>query len=174
MNDPKYHFAVRELPSDAPPWAQEALDNRDLFYFRPDEDLNTIVEHITHYIAKMEEDMEQTEDNNKKTRATKEFTGFPKAENLSVIEKASDEYFARGAKSSFDTEGMKEMYTNAGFTWYKVNSVAAFKRAGDTLQNCIGSHYTKASCDRDGLSIIILTDSKGAMIVASRIKNESH
>lgn len=174
LNDPKYHYAVRELPDDAPEWAQEAMANKDLFFFKPNEDLNTTIEHITHYIAKMEEDMEQTTDKDKKVVATKEFAGFPKSESLDVIAKKSDDYFARGAKTSTDKEGMKQILSQHGFTWYKLESVTAFKNAGDTLQNCIGSHWTKAKADSQGESIIVLLDKKGAMIVAARIKNKEN
>lgn len=173
MNDEKYHFAVRELPDDAPGWAQEALAKRDLFYFKANDNLNTTVEHLTHYIAKLEEDM-KSNDGNKKAVATKEFAGFARAESLDLLERKSNEYFDRGPSTAASFEGTKEIYKSGGFTWMKLETADAFRNAGTTLNNCIGSHWTLAKTEDQGETIIVLADSKGALIVAARIKNKKN
>ena len=176
VNERKYLYAVRDLPADAPGWAQEALQNQDLFYFKPDADLNDIVSHLMHYVAALEQDMEQDERPDDKVVATKNYQAFNKAENLAVLAKTSQEYFKRGSKKAAgDTEGMNEIFdAGGGFVWWKLTSNEAFRREGKTLQNCIGSHYTEEKTKRDGTSILVMKDKGGITIVGARVKNKQN
>lgn len=172
MNDPKYHFAVRELPADAPDWARQAMEDNDLFYFKPDDELKTTVEHLSHYLNAVERDMDQTADNNKKVFATREFQAFPKAVSLELLATKSTDYFKRGVKVEKDTDGMHKVYDVGEYTWYKLEEPSAFAREGKTLQNCIGSYWSHSKAHTQGMSILVMRDAKSNSVVAARIHNQ--
>ena len=172
INEPKYHFAVRELPAGAPEWAQKAMAEKDLFAFKPDDQLKDACEHLTHYVIALEQDSAQTEDRNKQVNANKELQAFPKAESLEMLAQKSQDYFKAGAKDDQkSTEGMKQIFEIKGFKWYKLEDAAAFRREGKVLQNCIGSMYTAEKCKQAGTSILILRTPKNQTVVATRIHN---
>jgi len=175
INDNRYLNVVRDLPADAPEWAQKAAATGDLFYFQPTPELKDHMDHLSHYVAGLEADM--TGNNpDAKAYANREFQGFMKAENLETLVKKSNEYFKRGSKKAGrDIEGMtKLMDVDGGFSWWKLDTQAAYAREGKALQNCIGSHWTKAKTDQGGYSIVVMKNHNMESVVAARISNKSN
>ena len=184
LNDDRWHHAVRELPNNAPDWAKEAHQKRELVFFKPDEPLGDKVAHISHYLAAVVEDIKpgpdgEVRDNNKKVHAEREIAGFPKIGDLETIVKKSDEYFARGnrgeKKTGASVEGMQELEdVGHGDRWYLLQTQDAYRREGKTLQNCIGSHWTLSKAKSQGYSIVIMRKANDESVVAARIKNDTN
>lgn len=176
INDERFLYAVRKLPANAPDWAKEAQAKGDLMYFKSSQELDQKMEHLMHYVAVIQADAADTSNRDQQAVANREIQGFPKAENLDVLIKKSDEYFKRGSKKAgAQIEGMKEiMDTGEGFKWFLLQSQDAYRRAGKILQNCIGSHYTRTRTQNSGEEIIVLRGPSGDFHVAARIKNKEH
>ncbi len=175
MNDERYHSVVRELPPGAPKWAIAAKRKRELVYFKPDTELDDSMQHLSHYVSALEHD--STGNNNDvKAFANREIAGFPKAENLQLLVKKSQDYFKRGTKKvERSEEGMKMIHDSGdGFRWFLLQTPEAYKREGKALQNCIGSYYTRDSSREQGYELIILRKANNESIVAARIKNKAH
>lgn len=185
VNEIEWHEAVRELPHDAPDWAQQALQNRDLYAFVPDAALTDQLQNIIHYInaALVAAGVSGTDaqkagavaNNDELVVAKKELAGFGKSGSIGELTKKANEYFKRGSKkASSDMSGLKEIDHTGEFTWYLLTDDAAFQREGKVLQNCIGSHYTLANCKANGTSIIVMKRSTGETVVGARIHNGKH
>lgn len=172
INDERYLFALRDLPDNAPDWAKTAVATGQLMVFQPNQELNDKMTHMTHFISAADHDSKQTADHNQQVFAQRELQGFGKAENLDVLVKKSNEYFARGSRSAKrDESGMEKVYdAKNGFTWWKLTEPAAFEREGKTLQNCIGTNYTLQNTLANNTAIIVLRDPKGNTVAASRLK----
>ena len=174
MADERFQYAVRELPQNAPPWAQQAFEKGELVFFQPSEELKDTVENISHYLASLEQDL-TSEDKNVKAIASRELQGFPKTETLDLIVSKVQEYFSRGAasneaKAASDTEGMKAVLeTPGGYIWYRLEAPKAFYREGQTLKNCIGRNYTAENTKASGTTIYVLRDKANNSVVATRI-----
>ena len=177
MNDERYHSVVRpgQLTPDAPAWAIAALRKKQLVFFKPDTELDDSMQHLSHYVSALEHD--STSNNNDiKAFANREIAGFPKAENLQLLVKKSQDYFKRGTKKvERSTEGMKMIHDSGdGFRWFLLQTPEAYKREGKALQNCIGSYYTRDSSREQGYELVILRKANDESIVAARIKNKAH
>ncbi|KKL89111.1 hypothetical protein LCGC14_1917970, partial [marine sediment metagenome] len=175
MNDERYHSVVRELPPNAPKWAVIAKRKKELVYFKPEADLDEAMQHLSHYVSALE--LDSTSNNNDvKAFANREIAGFPKAENLQLLVKKSQDYFKRGTKkASRSEEGMKMIHDHGdGFKWFLLQTPDAYKREGKALQNCIGSYYTRDSARESGYEIIVLRKANNESVVAARIKNKEH
>lgn len=180
VNDERFLSAVRELPGDAPEWAQQAMASGELVAFVPTGNLNQKIEHLVHYMAALESDSNANVQNNAAAQNTaviakRELDAFTKAENLDILIAKSDEYFKRGSKKNTDgTEGMTVLFdAGEGFIWYKLDTIEAFKKEGKTLQNCIGSFYTPERAKADGQTVIILRKGNNESVIAARIKNDT-
>lgn len=173
LNAPKWHHDVRQLPPDAPEWARQGLENKDLVYFKPDQELEDVVSNIAHYVAAIEQDSKQTKNEDAKVVATRELQKFPKVENLEVLQQKANEYFKRGSKKAGrEISGMTEVIdAGDGFTWYELIEEQAFKREGKVLQNCIGSYYTAAKSRSENTRIFILKTPVNETVVGLRIKD---
>ena len=176
VNDERWHHAVRELPTDAPDWAHQAMEAGDLVFFQANQTLNSVMEHVTHYLSAAHDDQKNGKTNDDKVFATKELAGFPKIEDIDTLEKKSQEYFKRGSKKVKGNEdGMQKIMTmDGGFEWFLLQTADAFKRTGKTLQNCIGSYWTKDKADNQGMSIVVLRKENGEDVVAARIRNSDN
>ena len=173
VSNNKYLSAVRELPQDAPDWAQQALANQELMAFQPTDELNREIEHITHYLSALVVDRTNTTDNDKKVKAEREINSFHKNGSLEEIVKKSQEYFKRGTGDR-NTDGMVEIHEFQGNKWYLLQTPEAFQREGQTLQNCIGGHYTPANCKSAGESIVVMRKRNGETVIGARIKNKDN
>ncbi|TFG96266.1 hypothetical protein E4H12_11450 [Candidatus Thorarchaeota archaeon] len=171
VNDERFHYAIREVPADAPDWAKVAVEKQELFAFQPSQELNDTLEQITHYLAAAADDAVKSPSPDQKIVAQRELDAFPKAENLDVIKKKSDEFFKRGSrKAGREIAGMEQMFdAGDGFVWYKLVDEEAFRREGKALQNCIGSIYTAARMKRDNQMIAVLKTSSNESAAAMRI-----
>jgi hypothetical protein len=185
VNEPEWHEAVRELPHDAPDWAQQALQNRDLYAFVPNTSLTDQLQNIIHYINATlvaagvsgtdEQKAAAIANNDELVVAKKELSGFGKSGSVEELTKKANEYFKRGSKSAGnDMSGLKEIDHTGEFTWYLLTTDAAFQREGKVLQNCIGSHYTLSKCKAAGTSIIVMKRGSGETVVGARIHNKNH
>lgn len=165
MNNEKFLKPVTKLPDDAPDWAKAALQQGQLMYFQPNDELEGAVEHISHYVAALEQD-EKSTDPNKKAIATRELAGVAKAETLELLVTKSNEYFARGTKKTAATlEGTTHIFDGAnGYSWYRLDTLEAYKREGKVLQNCIGTHWVPSKADR----IYVMKSNNGDTNVAIR------
>lgn len=165
VNDEKYHKPVTKLADNAPEWAHKALEAGQLVQFVPDAALEGAIEHISHYVAALEQDA-QGPDGNKSAVANRELAGIPKAENLALLSQKSNEYFVRGSKKTGNSiEGTTHIYDGeAGYSWYRLDTLDAYKREGKVLQNCIGTHWTPTRADR----IYAMKNSQGETVVAVR------
>lgn len=165
VNDEKYHKPVTKLADNAPEWAQKALEAGQLVQFVPDAPLEGAIEHISHYVAALEQDA-AGQDPNKAAVATRELAGISKAENLALLSQKSNEYFVRGSKKTGNSiEGTTHIYDGqAGYSWYRLDTLDAYKREGKVLQNCIGTHWTPTRADR----IYAMKNSQGETVVAVR------
>lgn len=173
MADERFLYAVRELPPNAPAWAQQALEKGDLVFFQPSDELKDNVENLSHYVASLEQDIAGG-DANTKAVATREFQGFPKAESLDLLIGKVQEYFSRGSEKQEATnaEGMKAVLeAPGGYVWYRLEEPKAFYREGQTLQNCIGRNYTAENTRATNTVIYVLRDSSNNSVVATRIKD---
>lgn len=175
INDPRNLHALREVPDNAPDWAKQAAAQGQLMIFIPDAALNDTIQHIIHYLAAAEQDSKQVANNDQRVFAQRELAGFPKAENLTVLAKKSNEYFARGTRNvKRQAAGMEQVFdAGNGFIWYMLQTAEAYQREGKILQNCIGSHYTPEKCRREGTIIFVMRNSKDNTVVAARVKKES-
>lgn len=175
MNDERYHHVVRELPPTAPKWAHEAKRKKELVYFKADANLDDIMQHLAHYVDALEHDS-QSPNNDIKAFANREIAGFPKAENIDMLAKKSQEYFKRGTKKTDRSEeGMKQIYdAGDGFKWYLLQTPEAYQREGKALQNCIGSYYTRANSRDRGFEIVVMRKGNNESVVAARIGNKSN
>lgn len=175
LNAPKWHNDVRQLPPDAPEWAHEGLKAHNLVYFAPDEDLEDIVSNISHYIAALEQDANQTQNRDANVIANRELQSIPKIETLDLFQNKANEYFKRGSKKAGrDVSGLKEVLdAGNGFTWYELIDEHAFKREGKALQNCIGTHYTAAKCRAENTRIFVLKTPVNETVVGLRIKDHN-
>jgi hypothetical protein len=173
INDERFLYAMREVPQGAPEWVTKAVADGQLMVFQPNADLNDKMTHMVHFIATADHDSKQTANNDQRVFAQRELAGFGKAENLDLLIKKSNEYFARGSRSAKrDESGMTKVFdSGGGYTWWNLVDPAAFQREGKTLQNCIGRNYTAETCARDNTSIIVLRDPKGNTVVAARLRN---
>ena len=175
-NDERFLSNVRkELPQNAPPWAREAMRKRELVFFKPDATLDDTMMHLAHYVAALEHDS-QSPNNDIKAFANGEIAGFPKAENLTLLAKKSQDYFKRGTKkTNRSEEGMKQIYdAGDGFKWYLLQTPEAYQREGKALQNCIGSYYTRANSRDRGFEIVVMRKGNNETVVAARIGNKSN
>lgn len=165
MNNDKFLKKVDKLPSNAPDWAQQALAAGQLMYFAPTDELEGAIEHISHYVAALEND-EKGNDPNKKANATRELAGVTKAENLDLLVTKSNEYFTRGTKNvGSSNEGSTPIFDGQnGYSWFRLDTIDAYKREGKVLQNCIGTHWTPSKADR----IYVMKGSTGDTNVAIR------
>lgn len=172
VNDDRFHYAVRELPAGAPDWAQRALASEQLFAFKPSEELNDTLQHITHYLSAAAEDAVKSPSPDQKIVAQRELDAFPKAENIDVIKKKSDIFFTRGSrKAARDTTGLEKIFDSGeDYIWYKLTDAAAFQREGKVLQNCIGTIYTKERIDKDKQAIAVLKNPSNESVAAMRIQ----
>lgn len=173
MADERFLYAVRELPPNAPAWAQQALEKGDLVFFQPSDELKDNVENLSHYVASLEQDIAGG-DANTKAVATRELQGFPKAESLDLLIGKVQEYFSRGSEKQEATnaEGMKAVLeAPGGYVWYRLEEPKAFYREGQTLQNCIGRNYTAENTRATNTVIYVLRDSSNNSVVATRIKD---
>lgn len=134
-------------------------------YFAPTPELEGAVEHISHYVAALEGD-EKSDDPNKKANATRELAGVTKAENLDLLVAKSNQYFARGTKKIVaSNEGSTHIFDGAnGYSWYRLDTLDAYKREGKVLQNCIGTHWVPSKADR----IYVMKGTNGDTNVAIR------
>lgn len=165
MNNEKFLKKVEKLPADAPEWAQQAQAAGQLMYFAPTPELEGAVEHISHYVAALEGD-EKSDDPNKKANATRELAGVTKAENLDLLVAKSNEYFTRGTKKvATSNDGSTHIFDGAnGYSWYRLDTLDAYKREGKVLQNCIGTHWVPSKADR----IYVMKGTNGDTNVAIR------
>ena len=175
MNDERFLHALREVPQGAPEWAATAVANGELMFFMPSDSLKDNIDNLSHYLNALENDI-VGKDADAKARAQREFQAFPKAAKLDDLITKANEYFSRGSHTEARAqEGMTKMFSTAdGYTWWKLDTADAFKREGATLQNCIGSHWTKARTDSAKCSILVLRDPSQNSVVAARIKNDKH
>ena len=169
VNDNRFLEPVEELPKNAPEWATAALERGELFAFNPSEDLADQLSHMTHFIIALVTD---TASNNPdvKAFAVTELNGLPKVENMDVLMKKANAYFARGSKSvERSAEGLEHvMDCDRGYAWFRIVTPDAFRREGQILQNCIGRNYTADSLKRSGETILILRDRNQNSCVAMR------
>lgn len=165
INDEKLHKPMTKVPNDAPDWARAAAEQGQLVYFTPTVELDGQIEHITHYVAALETD-QNGDDPNKKAVAIRELGGVAKAETLSLLIQKSNEYFARGSKRAMGSiEGTTHIFDGAnGYSWYRLDTLDAYKREGKILQNCIGTHWTPSRADR----VYVMKGSNGDTNVAVR------
>lgn len=172
MNDLRNLHALREVPPDAPEWAQQAVQTGQLMVFKPDTALNDKVQHIIHYLAAAEHDSKQEGSPDQKIFAQRELAGFVKAENLDLLVTKSNEYFKRGSRNTKrDSSGLEQTFdAGDGYIWYELKAPDAYAREGKVLQNCIGRNYTAESCRRDNTIIFILRDPKDNSVAAARVK----
>lgn len=148
-NDATILQPVEQLPQNAPEWAQAAAAVGDLKAFIPNDQINDRMEHIAHFFQALVTDSKDAANKDKAAVAQRELQGLPKVENLGVMYNKALEYFARGTKKvAKDVDGMVEVATTKGYTWYKLNTQEAFAREGKTLQNCIGRVYTHDRCEQ--------------------------
>lgn len=178
LNDERWHAAVRQLPPDAPEWAENAYNKRELVYFQPNVELNDRMEHIMHYLEaiKAASANQQPENHDAKVFAQREIQALPKLQTFDLLVQKSDEYFKRGSKKARGKiEGMKEIYdTKNGFIWYMMTDAEAFKREGKVMQNCLGSFWTLSKAKSQGQSVVIMKKNNGESLIAARIKNDSN
>lgn len=175
INDERFLYAVRQLPANAPDWAKKAMDDGQLMYFKPTQELDNNMEHLVHYVAAIEQDL-QDQNKEKQVLAQRELAGFNKAESLDIIVTKSNEYFKRGSKKAGRSEeGTKEILDSGdGYRWLLLLDAEAYKREGKTLQNCIGSIWTREKAKREGKEIVVLRGPSNDSHVAARIDNRSH
>ena len=175
VNDERFHYAVRELPANAPEWAQKAVAARQLFAFKPTETLTDTLTHITHYLSAAAEDAKESPSPDVRVTAQRELAGFVKAENLDILKKSSDEYFKTGSrKDSRDVAGSVKVFdAGGGYIWYKLVDEEAFRREGTVLQNCIGRIWTKSRAEREEMIICVLKTGEGDSVVAMRIHEKT-
>jgi hypothetical protein len=174
VNDERFHYAVREVPADAPDWAKTAVAAQQLQAFKPTQDLTDTLTHITHYLSAAADDATKSPSPDQRIVAQRELDAFPKAENLDVIKKKSDIFFTRGSrKAGRDVAGAEQIFdSGGGYIWYKLVEPEAFKREGKALQNCIGSIYTADRVNKDGAAIVVLKNPSNESVVAMRINVE--
>ena len=180
--DDRYLFAVRQLPQNAPDWAVQAMNNRDLVAFVPNAQLTDNIENVTHYLSAAYQNSKQTEDNNVRVAAERELKAFVKVGTIDGMFERANAYFnnvgsAKDTKNPNRSHDMKEIYNvGGGFVWYLLRSPEDYKREGQLMKNCIGSIWTKEKTDKSGQAIIILRKNvsnanQGESIVAARINN---
>lgn len=171
-NDATILQPVEQLPQNAPEWAQAAAAVGDLKAFIPNDQINDRMEHIAHFFQALVTDSKDAANKDKAAVAQRELQGLPKVENLGVMYNKALEYFARGTKKvAKDVDGMVEVATTKGYTWYKLNTQEAFAREGKTLQNCIGRVYTHDRCVKDGTEIVVMRDRNDVSVVAMRVRD---
>lgn len=175
INDERFLYAVRNLPDNAPEWAREAMARGELMYFQPSQELDNNMEHLVHYVAAIEQDL-QNQDKEKQVLAQRELAGFNKAETVDILINKSNEYFKRGSKKAGRSEeGTKEILDSGdGYRWLLLLDAEAYKREGKTLQNCIGSFWTREKAKREGKEIVVLRGPSNDSHVAARIDNAGH
>lgn len=173
VNDERYLHHVRKLPDNAPEWAVKAVKAKTLVVFKSEQELDSVLEHMSHYLAALEEDV-MSENQDIATFAEREIKGFPKAESLDLLAKKSQDYFKRGTKKSDRSEeGLVQIHDHGdGYKWFLLKNQAAFEREGKSLQNCIGKQYTAAKAKAEGYAMIVLRKPNGASVVAASVKNK--
>ena len=186
--DERFHFAVRELPPGAPDWAMQAMQNRDLVAFVPNQELTDNIENVVHYLSAVYQNANQTEDNNVRVAAERELKAFPKLGNINDLFTKANAYFEaqaaeeekKGPQPGAEAHGMKVIYNvGNGYVWYLLQTPDAYRREGQTMKNCIGSYWTLDKAKAQGMAIIILRKNvsganQGESIVAARIHNEDN
>ncbi len=174
MNDMRNLHALREVPPDAPEWAQQAVQTGQLMVFKPDAALNDKIQHIIHYLAAAEQDAAQDANKDQKVFAQRELAGFIKAENLDLLVTKSEEYFKRGSRNQKrDQSGMKQTFDcGDGYIWYELETAAAYQREGKLLQNCIGTAYTPAKAGKTHTIIFVLRDPTDNSVAAARVEKK--
>lgn len=173
INDERFLQPIRQLPDDAPEWAQQAAATGQLMVFVPNQQLNDVVSNIIHYVQAAEQNLDAT-DNNIIVQAQRELASIVKQPNLDELAGRADQYFkATASKQSVkDIEGMNGIVDYDGWIWYKLDTHEAFVREGNTLQNCIGKHWTHEKTNREGMQIYILRTPANDSVVAVRAKDK--
>lgn len=173
INDERFLRPIRQLPNDAPEWAQQAAATGQLMVFVPNQELNDVVSNIIHYVQAAGQNLDST-DNNVVVQAQRELASIVKQPNLDELAKRADQYFkATATKQSVkDIEGMNGIVDYDGWIWYKLDTPEAFVREGNTLQNCIGKHWTHQKTNNEGMQIYILRTPSNDSVVAVRAKDK--
>lgn len=173
INDERYLHHVRKLPDNAPDWAIKAVKSKNLMVFKSEQELDQVLEHMSHYLAALEEDV-MSENQDIATFAYREIKGFPKAESLDLLAKKSQDYFKRGTKKTDRSEeGLVQIHDHGdGYRWYLLKNQTAFEREGKALQNCIGKQYTAAKAKAEGYAMLVLRKPNGESVVAASVKNK--
>ena len=173
LNDERYLHHVRKLPPNAPEWAIKAIKAKNLMVFKSEQELDQVLEHMSHYLAALEEDM-KSGNPDREAFANRELNGFPKAESLDLLAKKSQDYFKRGTKKADRSEeGLVQLHDHGdGYKWYLLNNQVAYEREGKALQNCIGKQYTAAKAKAEGTAMLVLRKPNGESVVAASVKNK--
>ncbi len=177
LNDERWHDAVRQLPADAPQWAVDAFNKRDLMAFKPDDNLNDQMSHIMHYLEAISTGQKKTNPNkDDRAFAQREYQGITKLPDFNTLVKKSNDFFKRGSKKAANAkvEGMKEIYDTGTFVWYMMTEAGAFQKEGKVMQNCLGSYWTLSKAKKEGQSVVIMKKKNGESVVAARIENGSN
>jgi len=179
VNDAKHHKKVSRLPDDAPTWAQSAFDSGDLVTASISVDYRQELERILHWIKSLVEhatshpaagDQRGIED---RRSAQTQLAGLNRL-TIDAMLNLEQLWWARHAEViKGETSGMTKVadVTNK-YSWWRLDDEEAYRREGQVLQNCIGSHWTKGRTAASGLSILILKDPSLESHVAMRIRTK--
>ena len=183
INDPAHHSTITTLPDDAPSWAQTAFEKKDLVKAAISVDYRDQLERIAHWIEdlikKSADPAPRDEDaRTDKTSAARQLASLNRM-NIAAMLDAESRWWSRHAdKIKGEVSGMTKVAdVGNNYSWWRLDDQAAYKREGQTLQNCIGSIWNKSKTDSSNQYIIILKDPTLESHVAMRIgknQNEMH
>lgn len=170
VNDESNLEPLTDIPQGAPEWAYQALHANTLMLFNPSPALTNNIANIVHYVQAAINNSTHA-DNNRVVQAQRELASISKRPNIQSLVVAANKYFAIGtAKVSKDTTGLVQVEEYHGYVWYKLTTTEAFKREGETLQNCIGTHWTFTKAKEENMQIYVLRSPADNSIVAIRAK----
>jgi hypothetical protein len=128
VNDERFLQPIRQLPVDAPSWANEAFQKGELVTFTPNPELNDTLSNIVHYVVSCEQHM-SSHLRDVVVNAQRELSAIPKVPNLDELSQKANAYFAVVQNvQTKQIDGMEQVADYKGWKWYKLLTSAAFKR----------------------------------------------
>jgi len=175
-NNANYHTPVKELPDNAPAWAEKAMSAGDLVNASVNNEQKELLTQIIHWLADIIAKSQSTD-----TTETAVADKRDAVKQLQSLNRMKLEDMLRHERSWFsrqknlikgDISGMEKVAdVGNGYAWFLLVSQDAFNREGKALQNCIGSNYTAQNCQASNTQIYILKNKALESVVAMRIEN---
>lgn len=176
-NNADYHSPVKQLPDNAPAWAEKAMAAGDLVNASVNNEQKELLTQIIHWLADIIAKSQSTD-----TEETAVTDKRDAVKQLQSLNRMKLEDMLRHERSWFsrqknlikgDISGTEKVAdVGNGYAWYLLVSQEAFQREGQVLKNCIGSNYTAQNCKASNTQIYILKNKTLESVVAMRIQDD--